>query len=105
MQFKFYLTNGSLYSFWVTPSAAGASYGYVGGGGAHYVDPTTQKGNKDTVGLGVVPNKPPVVNAGANKKVMMPNAVTLAGSVSDDGQPNPPATCTARGPRSPAPAR
>ena len=89
VQFKFYLTNGSLYSFWVTPSAAGASNGYVGGGGAHYT------GNKDTVGLGVVPNQPPVVSAGPNKKVMMPNGVTLAGSVSDDGQPNPPATCTA----------
>jgi hypothetical protein len=31
--FKFYLTNGSLYSFWVTPSAQGANYGYVAAGG------------------------------------------------------------------------
>ena len=33
VKFKFYLTNGSLYSFWVTPSAQGASYGYVAAGG------------------------------------------------------------------------
>jgi hypothetical protein len=33
VKLKFYLTNGSLYSFWVTPSAQGASYGYVAAGG------------------------------------------------------------------------
>jgi hypothetical protein len=33
VQFRFYLTNGALYSFWVTDSAAGASHGYVAAGG------------------------------------------------------------------------
>ncbi len=33
VKLKFYLTNGSLYAFWVTPSPQGASYGYVAAGG------------------------------------------------------------------------
>jgi hypothetical protein len=33
VQFRFYLTNGALYSFWVTNSATGASHGYVAAGG------------------------------------------------------------------------
>jgi hypothetical protein len=33
VKFKFYLTNGKLYSFWVSPDKTGASYGYVGAGG------------------------------------------------------------------------
>jgi LmbE family N-acetylglucosaminyl deacetylase/PKD repeat protein len=41
------------------------------------------------------PNVAPTVSAGANAKVMMPNALSLAGSISDDGLPNPPAACTA----------
>ncbi len=44
VQFRFYLTSGSLYSFWVTPSANGASYGYVAAGGPGFTGPT------DTVG-------------------------------------------------------
>jgi hypothetical protein len=44
VQFKFYLTNGELYSFWVTPSAQGASNGYVAAGGPGFTGVT------DTVG-------------------------------------------------------
>lgn len=33
---KFYLRQGDLYSFWVSPDAAGHSYGYVGAGGPDY---------------------------------------------------------------------
>lgn len=33
VRFKFYLKNGNLYSFWVSPDISGASYGYVGAGG------------------------------------------------------------------------
>jgi len=33
VRLRFHLTRGSLYAFWVTPDAAGASYGYVAGGG------------------------------------------------------------------------
>jgi hypothetical protein len=88
VKFKFYLTDGQLYAFWVTPSAAGASYGYVAGGGAHYTS------DMDTVGLGTVPNSPPTVTAGPDAKVMMPNTLSLAGTVSDDGLPTPPAAVT-----------
>lgn len=33
VRLRFHLTRGSLYAFWVTPDPAGASYGYLGGGG------------------------------------------------------------------------
>jgi hypothetical protein len=72
----------------VTAAATGASNGYVGGGGSRYTS------NKDTVGLGFVPNQPPTVTAGPDSKVMMPNALSLAGTISDDGLPSPPAACT-----------
>lgn len=32
VRFRFHLTNGQLYAFWVTPDAKGASFGYLGGG-------------------------------------------------------------------------
>ncbi len=44
VRFRFHLTNGSLYSFWVSPDKSGASYGYVAGGGPGFVGP------RDTVG-------------------------------------------------------
>jgi hypothetical protein len=44
VRFRFHLTNGSLYSFWVSPDKSGASYGYVGAGGPGFTGPT------DTVG-------------------------------------------------------
>jgi len=46
VRFKFYLENGSLYSFWVSPDKSGASHGYVGAGGPGFTGPT------DTVGRG-----------------------------------------------------
>ncbi|MBM79218.1 MAG: hypothetical protein CMJ78_01330 [Planctomycetaceae bacterium] len=33
VRFRFHLTNGSLYSFWVSPDSSGASNGFVAGGG------------------------------------------------------------------------
>ena len=33
VRLRFHLTNGQLYSFWVTPDSNGASFGYLGGGG------------------------------------------------------------------------
>jgi hypothetical protein len=44
VKFRFNLTNGSLYSFWVTASAQGASNGFVGAGGPGFT------GVRDTVG-------------------------------------------------------
>ena len=46
VRLRFYLKNGSLYSFWVTPDANGASHGYVGAGGPGFTQPL------DTVGAG-----------------------------------------------------
>ena len=36
VRFRFHLTSGSLYSFWVSPSADGRSNGYLAGGGPGY---------------------------------------------------------------------
>jgi len=44
VKFRFHLTDGQLYSFWVSPEASGASHGYVAAGGPGFTGPT------DTVG-------------------------------------------------------
>ena len=44
VRLRFTLTSGSLYSFWVTPDANGASHGYVAGGGPGF------NGIRDDVG-------------------------------------------------------
>jgi hypothetical protein len=44
VKIRFYLTNGSLYSFWITADPNGASYGYVAAGGPGFWGPT------DTIG-------------------------------------------------------
>jgi len=36
VRLRFTLTRGSLYSFWVTPDAGGASYGYIAAGGPEF---------------------------------------------------------------------
>ena len=46
VRFRFHLTRGSLYAFWVAPDERGASHGYVAGGGPGFTGPT------DTVGRG-----------------------------------------------------
>lgn len=45
VRFRFYLQNGKLYSFWVSPDRSGASRGYVAAGGPGFTGP------RDTVGL------------------------------------------------------
>jgi hypothetical protein len=46
VRFRFHLTNGRLYAFWVSPEASGASHGYVAAGGPGFTGPV------DTVGAG-----------------------------------------------------
>ena len=46
VQFQFTLTNGSLYAFWVSSSASGASGGYVAAGGPGFTGPI------DNLGMG-----------------------------------------------------
>lgn len=46
VRFRFHLTRGKLYSFWVTPDRTGASHGFVAAGGPGLSGP------KDTVGAG-----------------------------------------------------
>ncbi|MHC4985077.1 MAG: hypothetical protein ACYTFO_02870, partial [Planctomycetota bacterium] len=47
VRFRFRMTRGSLYAFWVSPDDSGASHGYVAAGGPGLTGPT------DTVGQGV----------------------------------------------------
>jgi hypothetical protein len=44
VRFRFHLTRGSLYAFWVSPETSGASHGYVAAGGPGFLN------NQDTVG-------------------------------------------------------
>ena len=44
VRFRFELTNGYLYAFWVSKDESGRSDGYLAGGGPGYIGPT------DTVG-------------------------------------------------------
>jgi hypothetical protein len=44
VKFRFHLRNSSLYAFWVSREASGASHGYVAAGGPGFTGPT------DTVG-------------------------------------------------------
>ena len=46
VRFRFYLNNGRLYAFWVSPEPSGASHGYVAAGGPGFSEPM------DTVGAG-----------------------------------------------------
>ena len=39
-------------------------------------------------------NRPPAVDAGADQAIILPNSAFLAGTVADDGLPDPPATIT-----------
>ncbi|PRD48749.1 glycosyl hydrolase family 32 [Sphingobacterium haloxyli] len=44
VKFRFHLTNGKLYSFWVSPDKSGASHGYIGAGGPGYDGVIDDKG-------------------------------------------------------------
>ena len=64
VKFRFHLTKGNLYSFWVSPSLNGASRGFMAAGGPHFSSPL------DTVGNGSyrpfpVPPRPVATNAPA----------------------------------------
>ena len=45
VRFRFRLTDGSLYAFWVSLEKSGESHGYVGSGGPGFTGPT------DTLGI------------------------------------------------------
>ena len=44
VKFRFHLTNGKLYSFWVSLDQSGASQGYVGAGGPGFTGVVDNKG-------------------------------------------------------------
>jgi hypothetical protein len=46
VRFRFYMTKGKLYSFWVSPDKSGASYGYVAAGGPGFTGPIDTVGHR-----------------------------------------------------------
>lgn len=52
VRFRFHLTQGRLYAFWVSPEATGASHGYVAAGGPGFT------GSTDTVGRAALADLP-----------------------------------------------
>jgi hypothetical protein len=46
VKFRFYLRNGRLYAFWVSPQRSGASHGYVAAGGQGFTGPTDTVGSR-----------------------------------------------------------
>lgn len=45
VKLRFYLKNGSLYAFWVSPEASGASHSYIAAGGPGFTGPTDTMGS------------------------------------------------------------
>ena len=45
VKIRFTLTDGALYSFWISPEASGASHGYVAAGGPGFTGPRDTTGN------------------------------------------------------------
>ena len=72
VQFRFYLTNGALYSFWVSNSASGASNGYIAAGGPGYTS------DIDTVGSAAGNTTP---SGAVAAPVLSPAGGTFSGSV------------------------
>ena len=87
VRFRFHLENGQLYSFWVSDTPAGASNGYVAGGGPGF---TT---HRDSVGAGYQPeNRPPLAHVAMKQTVRDVDGdgaervtVNAAGTVDHDG--------------------
>ncbi len=58
VRFRFWLTKGSLFAFWVSPEASGASHGHVGAGGPGFTS------LRDTVGATAdAGNRPPLAKS------------------------------------------
>lgn len=65
VSFRFHLTNGSLYAFWVSPDQKGASGGYLGAGGPAYDGVIDTKGREalpETTALPTDALQPPDVH-------------------------------------------
>jgi len=45
VKFRFFVKQGQLYAFWVSPDKSGASYGYVGAGGPGFAGPVDTAGS------------------------------------------------------------
>jgi len=82
--------SGNAMAFQFTGSGRRTAFAYEGGAASApllHVEYTT--GTPPPPG-----NEPPTVNAGPDQSVVLPNAIVLDGTVTDDAKPDPPATVT-----------
>jgi hypothetical protein len=89
VKFRFYLSGGSLYSFWVSPDRSGASYGYVGAGGPGFTGPTDTVGTSGTQLVSLKTTADTVISKRADRRVLNAGHATSAtigvgGGVSDN---------------------
>jgi hypothetical protein len=79
-------------------SGSGRSYYVVARGQDNDSNPDENDGRLYEISLSLPAlgqaNQPPVVDAGVDQSVVLPDEATLSGSVSDDGEPDPPGTAT-----------
>ena len=89
VRLRFQLTNGSLYAFWVSPDASGASYGYMGAGGPGYGPVAGSSAFRDAVGKAAYAAAYALnqVDAGPDCSITLPGAADLNGAVSIQGLP------------------
>ncbi|MFN7919857.1 MAG: hypothetical protein U0Q16_07150 [Bryobacteraceae bacterium] len=91
VKFRFYLTNGKLYSFWVSANTSGASNGYVAAGGPGFTTAV------DTAGAGVYGSVAPTVSSSQltyaiNAASLDPGTYTAQIDITDGGAANSPSS-------------
>ena len=67
VRFRFHLTNGKLYSFWVSPDQSGASNGYVAAGGPGFTEPRDTVGAAAYSAAAAIPTSPATASAAASQ--------------------------------------
>ncbi len=84
VKFRFHLTNGRLYSFWVTSHPDGASSGYVAAGGPGFAGPTDTVGNRNS-GAATDVTAPEVAITFPVNNQKLTGTTAFTASASDDG--------------------
>ena len=89
VRFRFQITNGSLYAFWVSDSTDGRSNGYMAAGGPGYSPVSGKSAFYDNVGVAAYRAAYALnqVNAGSDRNVALPATASLDGTVTTTGQP------------------
>jgi hypothetical protein len=79
VKIRFYLSKGSLYSFWVSPDQSGASYGYVGAGGPGFTGPIDTVGTSGTALTSVKAAADTVISGRPDLRALNAGGAAMAG--------------------------